>query len=749
MRVPAFLLLAVSLLLAAGPRAASAAGPADGAAPPRPRIGLVLSGGGARGAAHIGVLKLLDELRVPVDAIAGTSMGAVVGGLYASGMSGAEIERLMTSVDWQDAFRDRPPRSDLSFRRKREDQDFLVQLPLGLKGRHFVLPRGLIQGQKLGLILREMTLPSARIDRFDDLPIPFRAVATDLETGEPVVLSQGDLATAIRASLSVPGVFTPVEHGGRLLVDGGIAENLPIDVARSMNVDVLIVVDVGFPLGTRERLGSVAAISNQMLAILIRRDTTRQRATLGARDILIDPELGDTSSFDFTRIARSIGVGERAAAGARASLAALSVSEETFAAYRARRERVRGDPPVVAWVRATEDSGRYAVPIETLFGDLAGKSLNSDEVGQRVGRLYGQGNLETLDYRLIPEQGLPPGESDRYGLLIGARPTSWGPNYVRVGLRLQDDFAGNSSFEAATRLVMTELSRFGAEWTWDLQFGATPRVATEAFLPLSYRQEWFFAPHVDFTIRNLPQIEDERQVGELRVRSLSYGLDFGREIGNTAELRTGVAKERGSSRVRLGDITAPRENFDTQSVFGRFQYDTFDDIAFPRSGNSFRFEWRGVFAADEPSRGTDLLLADFRAARSWGRDTLVAWLSAGTLLDPEQADPRQYFPLGGFLNLSGLAPDTLSDPHYAVARLIYYRKVGSGGEGFLNVPLYAGLSAEAGNTWGQRGDIGFGSARKDFSVFFGLDTFLGPAFLAAGYDTRGRSAFYLFLGRSF
>jgi NTE family protein len=296
---------------------------------------------------------------------------------------------------------------------------------------------------------------------------------------------------------------------------------------------------------------------------------------------------------------------------------------------------------------------------------------------------------------------------------------------------------------------MTELNRFGAEWSWDLQVGGNPRLATEAFLPRSYRQDWFLAPPAGFNVRPLPQIENERQVGELRVRTLAYGLDFGREIGNSSEFRTGVEQQRGSSRVRLGDTATPRTNFDTRSVFGRYQYDSFDDIAFPRRGRAFQLEWRGEFETDAPDRSTDSLVADFRTAHSWGRDTFIGWFSAGTLLDPMQADPRQYFPLGGFLNLSGLPPDTLSAQHYAVARLIYFRKVGSGGEGFLNVPLYAGLSAEAGNVWRERGDISFGSARKDFSVFFGLDTFLGPAFIAAGYDTSGRSAFYLFLGRGF
>ena len=225
----------------------------------RPRIGLVLSGGGARGMAHAGVLKVLDDLHLHVDAIAGTSMGAVVGGLYASGMSGREIEKLLTSVDWQDAFRDRPPRSELGFRRKQEEHDFLVNLPLGVQGRKLQIPAGLVQGEKLTELLRRATLPMATVARFDELPIPFRAVATDLETGATVVMDSGDLTTALRASMSAPGLFAPVERDGRLLVDGGLVENLPIDVVRAMGVDVLIVVDAGFPLQTRDRLNSLTA----------------------------------------------------------------------------------------------------------------------------------------------------------------------------------------------------------------------------------------------------------------------------------------------------------------------------------------------------------------------------------------------------------------------------------------------------------------------------------------------------------
>src|SRR5580698_4869713 len=311
--------------------------PVAQAADARPRICLVLSGGGARGMAHIGVLKILEELKVPIDCIAGTSMGAVVGGLYASGMSAAEIESTMRSVDWQEAFRDAPPRRDLAFRRKQDDRNYLVRLPLGLQHHTILLPKGFIQGQKLQETLRQLTLPFSNTTDFDLLPTPFRAVATDLETGNAVLMDKGDLAIAMRASMSAPGVFAPVELNGRLLVDGGLAENLPINVARAMHADILIVSDVSFPLQPRAALDSALSISNQMLAILVRKDSDRQRSTLGPQDILIEPNLGSATATDFTAPTYVIARGEDAARAAVSKLSAYGVGDAAYGNYLARR----------------------------------------------------------------------------------------------------------------------------------------------------------------------------------------------------------------------------------------------------------------------------------------------------------------------------------------------------------------------------------------------------------------------------
>ena len=249
----------------------------------RARVGLVLSGGGALGSAHIGVLKVLEELRVPVDCVAGTSIGAIVGGIYAAGYTPQEIEDVMLAIRWSDLLDDRPDRRRVPYRRKQDDLTFLTRLEVGFNHGRFQLPSALVEGQKLNFLLQALTIHTVGLDSFDDLPVPFRAIATDLETGDEVVLDRGDLAHAIRASMAVPGVFSPVEIGGRLLVDGGLVNNLPVDQGRAMGADVVIAVDVGDPLRTRKRLVSLADVTRQVLRMVVVRSVTRQKSWITRR----------------------------------------------------------------------------------------------------------------------------------------------------------------------------------------------------------------------------------------------------------------------------------------------------------------------------------------------------------------------------------------------------------------------------------------------------------------------------------
>jgi NTE family protein len=717
---------------------------------PRPRIGLVLSGGGARGTAHVGVLKVLDEMHIPIDAIAGTSMGAVVGGLYASGMSAKDIEKLTSSLDWQDAFRDRPPRRAFGYRRKQDDSNFLVHYSMGISSDGFNMPLGLVQGQKLTQILRSSTVGVANIKNFDHLPIAYRAVATDLETGEGVILDSGDLVTAMRASMSAPGVFEPVEVNGRLLVDGGLYNNLPVDIARQMNVDILIVVDVTFPLYPRNELTSPLAASNQAVSILIRRRTLEQRASVGENDVLITPDLGSMSAVDFGRVAQAMSKGEQAARKLQDKLSALSVSQEDYSRYLASREAQQEVTPKIDFISTDAASKRYAKVVSLATNNLAGRPLDFITLNNDLASLYALDVFESIDYNIVHR-------GDQTGLVFHLKRKSWGPNYVRVGINLEDDFSGNTKYNFAARLIMAELNSLGAEWLTDFQIGDHPRILTEFYQPLNVRNRYFVAPRFEFGTRSLQILDsNNKHVAEYRVRATKGNLDFGREFSDWGEIRAGLFRGKGTSILNIGDPLAlaasdslrPPEHFDIGGYFARFSYDTLDSVYFPRQGAQVVVQ----LDADRIRMGADHNLnkisTQWQLANSFGRHIIVLSAAAGSTLSAKSS-PDDYFTLGGFLNLSGVTTDSLSGPHYGIARIVYYRQIGRGGTGVLELPAYAGVSFEVGNTWTRRTDASFSSLRHDYSLFFGADTPLGPLYLAGGYDDRHQTAFYLFLGRSF
>jgi NTE family protein len=710
----------------------------------RPRIGLVLSGGGARGFAHVGVLRVLEQLRIPIDAVAGTSMGAVVGGLYASGMSAPEIEDLANRTDWNEAFRDRSPRSNMSFRRKQDDREFLVRFPLGVKGGNFRVPRGLIQGQKLAQILRRETVAVAGIDDFDRLPARFRAVATDLETGERRVLASGDLTEAVRASMSAPGVIAPVEMNGNLLVDGGLVENLPVDVAKAMGVDVVIAVDVGFQLVGRRNLNSALAVSNQMLSIMMQHETLRQRSMLSGPDVLIEPALGNKMSMDFSGVSDLITRGADAAREQAPKLEMLALDEPEWQQYLARRDAWSAAAPEIRFVRTDARSGRYRERIEAELSPAVGKPLDPAAMERHLSHLYGDGNFESLDYKVVRRGELS-------GIEVSARRKSWGPNYLRFGLELQDNFQGSTSFNAGVRSQVTEVNRQGAEWQLDLRVGESPRFATEFYQPIGYASNWFVAPSILVERRNFDILEDDERLATIRVRNAEFGLDFGREFGSWGEMRVGVVRGEGSQSLLIGDPGTPglplREDFNRGEFFTRFSVDRLDDVYFPRHGELVTLQWNAPRESLGADDNADRVSIDMTLARSRARDTFIFSAAAGSHVSGPETAVQDFYSLGGLFNLSGLSPDSISGPHFAVARAIYYRRIGSGQDAFLNVPIYLGASLELGNIWEDRSDISVGSARVNGAAFLGFDTFLGPVYLAAGFDEGGGRSFYLLLGR--
>lgn len=724
--------LALLLLLIAAPFGSVSADE------PTPRIGLVLSGGGARGAAHVGVLQALKEMHIPIHAVAGTSMGAIVGGLYASGIEPEDLEALVGDIDWQDAFSDRSARTTRTFRRRQDDLGYLIKFDVGFNGGEIQLPKGLIQGQKLGLILREQTLPVSHINNFDDLPTPYRAVAADLADGASVVLESGDLVAAMRASMAAPGVFAPVEVDGRILVDGGIAKNIPIDVGRAMGVDIVIAVDVGFPLKTLDELDSAVAVADQMLTILIRREADAQVESLQPSDILVVPELGAYSSANFTDVATVIPTGHAAAMVAADALRPLAVEPARYAAFVAQRAVARRAAKAPTFVAIRGDKPLSENVLKTRLATKPGQPLDPRQAADDAGRIYGLELFEFVDYQLIEQDG-------ETGLEFRTTARSWGPDYLRFGLTFEEDFEGTSEFNIGARYIQNAVNRLGAEWRTDLQIGTNPIVRSEFYQPLSFDLRYFISPEVEFEQRNVNVFSDTEPFARYRATQSEFALSIGRELGISGEFRVGVAYSTGSARLQIGDEMLPNLDFDRGGYFARLRRDTLDDPQFPRNGTQLDLAWQ-LF---RPELGSDtkasLVSASWTRVRSFGRHSLAFGLDLATT-ESGEVSVLDFFDLGGFLTLSGLDRGQLRGPHAALARIIYYHRLGADSVGLFDWPLYVGASLERGNVWEDRDDASFGSALVNGSGFIGMDTTFGPLFLAAGFSEDGDSSVYLFLG---
>ncbi len=726
------LVIAASLIDAAVANAAPAVETNE-----RPRIGLVLGGGGARGAAHIGVLRELEKLRVPIDAIAGTSMGAIVGGLYASGMTPAQLEELVVSLDWKDSFQDTTSREHMLFRRKKDDEAFPIRIETGLRDGGLVLPPGLISGQKLSWILREQTLHVSNVSDFDELPTPFRAVASDIETGDAHVMSQGDLVIAMRASMSAPGIFSPVHVDGRRLVDGGLTGNVPVDAIRDMGVDIIIAVDVEFPLYGPEQLQSALAITEQMLTILIRKETIRQLASLSESDILIRPDLGDFGSTEFQNIAETLGPGAEATVAQRERLSALSIDVDAYAEYQAARTGTYPRPERIDFVRVRDDGPLSQDFLVSHLEVQAGDAIDPDELADDASRLYGLGLYEQVGYKLVTEGG-------ETGVEFETIAKSWGPDIMQFGMSFEDNFEGSTAFNVSARLTKTGLNSYGAEWRTDAQLGTDPSLFTEFYQPISADSRFFVAPRAVLEQRNVNTFVGTDAVARYRISEAEIGLDVGRDLGRWGEFRIGVQRGIGEARVKVGDPSLSNFDFDTGGVFARFRVDTLDDAQIPLHGTRLDLIWNGSrpdFGADSHF---DTIETELTTVRTFGRNTFSFGLNYATTLDAT-VSIQEFFPLGGFLKLSGLQRGAISGPHAGVTRLAYYRRSGDTGS-LLEMPLYFGASIEAGNAWQTRSDISFNSLLVHGSLFASLDTYIGPLFIGAGFGEGGESSFYLFLG---
>lgn len=732
------ILLLAFVVLLTSVSASAGTSPAGG----RPRIGLVLSGGGARGMAHIGVIKVLEEMRIPVDVITGTSMGAIVGGLYAAGLSPAELEELVTSVEWNEAFRDKPDPSEQPFRRKQDTLQYQIDFELGYKNGQLTIPLGLVQGQNLNHILNATLMHKATVKDFDRLHIPFRAVATDIETGNPVVIGRGELATALRASMSIPGVFAPVEMDGKMLVDGGIANNLPIDVARALGAEVVICVDIGTPLRSREKLQSATSVTAQVMTITIQRNVAAQLATLREDDVLIQPNLGDAGTTDFSKASTVLRIGEDKARSLQPRLAKFSQPPETYLAFlRQQRHDLKVMPVIdeISIVNPSKlDDKVLAAQVETKTGEkLDEQRLHADQM-----RLYNLGIFERVDMKLEEKDG-------RTFLTLTPVDKSWGQTNIRFGFSFEDNFRGIASYSISTIINQMALNSLGAEWRNELQIGDRSRFKSEFYQPLDYATRYFIAPLIEYQERNVNFFNAAGDnVAQYRQKYIQGGLDIGRQFGNWGEARLGVRRVYGVNRVNIGDPALDSGSFNRGGIYTSFSYNTADNFNFPRRGTAAAFIWQAnlkQMGSDTSNNGFSLV---WNRAITWGANTLVPGIVVQSTINGD-GKMEDAYSLGGFLNLSGYATEELSGQYTALGRLVYFRRIGRLGLGNYKLQLFMGGSAETGQVWNRREDISFSSLMLAGSAFIGADSFLGPAYLGYGQAEGGHGTIYFSIGQKF
>ena len=746
--------LIFTLGLAATPAAQERSNSADTrtAEGQRPKVGLVLSGGGARGAAHIGVLRVLEELRVPVDLIVGTSMGSIVGAAYATGLSVPEMEKVIKTITTDRLFTDNPPRQDQTMRRKDDDLRpyFVPELAVTTEG--VLLPKGLVTGVALeGELRRLVQIASAR--SFDDLPIPFRAIATDIGTGEMVVLKEGSVVQAIRASMSVPGAVAPVELGRRLLVDGGLVRNLPVDIARSMGAEIIIAVNLGTPLLKPEQITSALSVSVQMLNILTEQNVGRSLAELTARDILILPELGDYSAADFDNLVTTVPLGEAAARKVADRLRTLSLPSEQYAAMRAKQTvSTAAAALVIDAVRVEGISGVSEAVVLQAMQTRVGQPLDRETVDLDMRRIFGRGDFETVNYAIEEVDG-----KRTLVVLVKEKPQR---NYVRFGLELEASLGIQADFNLLASHRMKWLNSFGGEWRNDLILGRDVLVQTELYQPLSTRQYFFVSPYLRYSIDRFDLYADDLRIAEYGQRIAGVGVDLGVNFLQYGEARAGVLIGRRKLDLRSGGLVVFPGEGEVVSLpaSGRFNVGAFtfsatldrlDSINFPRHGYYARgsvYESSALLGADETYTRWNAVLS---APVTIGRHTVEGLVAGGNRIGSNEVPVYDQFELGGFLNLSGLSRAQLRADRFVFGRLIYRSRV-------ANLPVvedvHVGVSIEGARLnpaipiW--RGQVISGDLNVYAgSMFVGIDSPLGPLFLGFGYANSDNKAVYLFLGR--
>ncbi len=708
----------------------------------RPKIGLALAGGGAKGLAHIGVLRWMEEHRIPVDAVAGTSMGGLVGGIYASGYNAAELRTFVDQLDWQILLETGAEYRDLNFRRKEDVQSYPATIELGLREGRPQLPSGLSSGQQIQLLLEQIGLPYFEVQNFDDLPTPFRCVAADLLSGDKVVLRDGSLAEALRATMSLPAVFTPVSYKGMLLVDGGVVDNLPADVVRDMNVDVVIAVDLGIAKLAGTEPISLTGVLSRSMDILMRQNAIE---SLRSAQIVIQPSVLDFKTLDFSEADAVIERGYQAAQAMAAELEKYSVSEDEWQAFLAARKSRRREPGFTPeFVEVSGGVSRDNRNVAKQLLDLEGKPLDRKRLEHDLTRITGFGLYDTAGYQRIRKD-------DKQGLSVTLHQKTYGPPFMRPLLILDSAQSSNASFTVAARILAMNFPAAHSELRTDLSFGRVLYAGSEYYQFVG-RRGFFVAPRGYASREKQVMTNDGHTVAEYTVRRSGGGLDLGYNFGRFSELRTGIEVDHLNAGVQIGSPVLPNARGPEQLFTARWRFNALNSGTVPTSGIfvDTQFNWQ-FQSPNIYFQGQDLGRGD-RFGQAWTRivyahplgdkwSGILRATAGGTFAGKVQ--PFSQFRLGGPLNISALQFGEFRGANIGYASAGVLRKFHDSPASVLSklygVVLYEGGDAfDSKMNWFHSGTVGVVG-----------ETSLGIVSAGVSYGERGRAGFFFAVGRIF
>ncbi|MCG9683768.1 patatin-like phospholipase family protein [Vibrio sp. Isolate23] len=732
----------------------------------RPKIAVVLAGGGAKGAAHIGVLKALEELRIPVDFITGTSMGAYVGGLYSTGMSADEIEALIETVDWNSGYRDRVDRSERRVRDKEYEDRYQLTTDLGLRWGEVHAARGIVQGQGMLKILRETSGNLPPFTSFDDLAIPYRSVATDIIELTPVVIDSGYLVDAMMASMSVPGALPPYALNGQLLVDGGVTNNMPVNIARKLGADVVIAVDISTDYKGEDDFTTLFTIADQLSNYLVRSTTNRQAKTLIDQDVLLQPEVGGMETTEFNKMPEAFEKGYQVAIENEALLKRYSVSSSQYQDYIDKKEDARrrlryGDEIQVERIIIHNHTHYSDDVLKKHLNLKVGQRYRTSDVEQSIQDLYALDRFELITYRYEKVD-------DQEALVVNVREKSWGPNYVNFRFFLEDDFDTDSQYSIGVSTNFTDLNEYGAEFTLNLEMGTDKLIEGQLYSPLFSSSDLFTTLGVTFSNEKVNVPFDGVEEPSLKATQDFLPVSFtewesewaiGYQDTLWRRFKVGVRYTDGSGELAsvpsLGDVS-----FRRLGAFANYRLDTLDNFSLPSRGLYLNLDYlvshdESVGSSGSVFDGHDEDTAyEYGAkiiyANSFSRHTLVANLDVGVVESKNSSliiDPKE---LGGFLNLSGIPRNSLIGQNKAFGSLVYRYRWFDNDFGLFSSPFYLGASFEYGGVWSDPSiKLDDAPLYAAGSVFAGIDSPVGPIMLGYGRTEQNYDSVYLIIGTSF